>query len=193
MRRRRTELGRVVARRFLSEKEFPRRKIAVSIGLPRPDQQHKGVNWECPFVIEGIGRSKVQKAFGADSMQALILAIQGIRVNLEQSGRDLYWGDPEIGVDFPLNVPTSWGKGLVEKVRLAIERETVRVWRAKIKAGKANIRADEAELNKRGRVPDEVGKSLKERKTHLLEWEADLGKLKPGWSIPTPPSRRRKR
>jgi hypothetical protein len=191
MRRGRTDLGRVVAHRALSEKGFPQRKIVVSIGLPRRDQEPGG-DWECPFLIEGFGKSKVQKAFGVDSVQALILAIQGIRVNLEQTGRDLFWLDPQNGADFPLNVPTTWGKQFVERVRLAIEREIVRVWRAKAEASRAKIRGEEAELKKRGKIPRQVVTKLAERKMHLQEWEADLDKLRPGWSIPTPSLRKRR-
>lgn len=147
----------------------------------------------CPFLIEGVGKSEVQKAFGVDSLQTLIVAIQGIRVGLEQSGRNLFWLDPEIGADIPLTVPTTWGKQLVDRVRLAIERETVRVWRAKIQTSRTKIRAEEAELRRQGTEPGKIVKALAERKTHLQQWEAEIANLKPGWSVPSPPDARRKR
>lgn len=159
--------------------------------MPRPDR-HKGGDWECPFLIDGIGQPKVQKGFGVDPMQALIIALQGIRVTLDWTGRDLFWLDPEVGMDFPLYFPT-WGKEFEARVRLAIERETVRVWRAKINARKAKIRAEEAELKKQGRVPGEIAKKLAERKKHLERWQAELDELKPGWSIPEAPVRRKRR
>jgi hypothetical protein len=187
-----SDLGRVIARRILSEQGVVGRKIMVSIGLPRPDPL-KGGDWECPFLIEGVGKSEVQKAFGVDSLQSLIIAIQGIRVELEQTGRNLFWLGPEIGPDIPLNVPTVWGKQLVERVRLAIERETVRVWRAKIKTRKTKIRAEEAELRRQRTEPGKIAKALAERKTHLQRWEAEIANLEPGWSIPSPPGERRKR
>jgi len=189
---RRSDLGRVIARRILSEEGVAGRKIVISIGLPRPDLL-KGGAWECPFLIEGIGKSEVQKAFGVDSLQAHIIAIQGIRVGLEQTGRNLFWLDPEIGADIPLTVPTTWGKQLVDRVRLAIERETVRVWRARIKTRKTKIRAEQAELRRQGTEPGKIVKALAERKTHLQQWEAEIDDLKPGWSIPLPPGARRKR
>jgi hypothetical protein len=135
-------------------------------------------------LIEGVGKSDVQRAFGVDSLQALIIAIQGIRVGLEQTGRNLFWLDPEVGADIPLNVPTVWGKQLVARVRLAIERETVRVWRAKIQTRRTKIRAEEAELRRQGTEPGKIAKALAERKTHLQQWEAEIANLKPGWSIP---------
>ena len=189
---RRSDLGRVIARRILSEQGVVGRKIVVSIGLPRPDPLKRG-EWECPFLIEGVGKSEVQKAFGVDSLQTLIIAIQGIRVRLEQTGRNLFWLDPEIGPDFPLNVPTVWGKQLVERIRLAIERETVRVWRARIRTRKAKIRAEEAELKRQRMAPRKITKALAERKTHLRLWGAEINNLKPGWSITLPPGERRKR
>ena len=189
--KRRSDLGRVVARRILSEQGVVGRKIAVSIGMPRPDPL-KGGDWECPFLIEGVGKSEVQKAFGVDSLQALIIAIQGIRAGLEQTERNLFWIDPEIGSDIPLTVPTVWGKQLVDRVRLAIERETVRVWRARIKTRKTKIRAEEAELRRQRTEPGKIAKALAERKTHLRQWEAEIADLRPGWSIPSPPGERRK-
>jgi len=144
-------------------------------------------------LIEGVGKSEVLKAFGADTLQALILTIQGIRVALERTGRSFFWFDPDIGVDIPLNVPPTWGKRLVERVRLAIERETVRVWRARIKSRRAKFRAQEAELKRQRTKPGKIAKALAEKKTLLQRWEAEVDKLKPGWSIPLPPGHRTKR
>ena len=190
MSRGRTDLGRVVARRVLSEKGHPNREIVVSLGMPRPDR-HKGGDWECPFLIEGIGKPKVQKVFGVDSMQALVIAIKGIRVTLETVGRELFWLDGQIGTGFPLDVPT-WGREFESRVRLAIEREEIRIWRAMIRTRKAKIRADEAELKKQGKRPGEIAMQLAERKKHLKEWKVDLDELKPGWSIPEGPMGRKR-
>src|ERR1700730_17398748 len=191
-RERRSALGRLFSLRILSEQGVVGRKIVVSIGLPRPDPL-KGGDWECPFLIEGVGKSEVQRAFGVDSLQALIIAIRGIRAGLEQTGRNLFWLDPEIGADIPLTVPTTWGKQLVERGRLAIDRETVRVWRARIKTRDAKIRAEEAKLKMQGRVPGKIAKTLAERKAHLQQWAAEIDNLKPGWSIPLPPGEHGKR
>jgi len=158
----------------------------VSIGLPRPDPLSKHSDWECAFSIEGVGKSKVQKAFGVDSLQALMLALEGVRVGLEQTGRNLFWLDPKVGTDIPMTVPTIWGKQLVERVRLAIEREIVRVWRATINSRKAKVRAQEAELKRQGKAPSEIKKAFAEKKAFHDQWQARVNKLKPGWSIPLP-------
>ncbi len=190
---RRLDLGPVIARRILAEQGVVGRKIVVSIGLPRPDPLSKHGDWECTFLIEGVNKSKVRKTFGVDALQALIVAIQGVRVGLEQTGRRFFWLDPEIGVDIPLNVPTSWGKQLVERIRLAIERETVRVWRARIKSRRTKIRAEEAKLKRQGIDPSKIARALAEKKRILQRWEAEVDNLKPGWSIPLPPGQRTKR
>jgi hypothetical protein len=181
-----SELGRPIARRTLTEEGVTGRKIVVSIGLPRPDRLSKHGDWECPFLIEGVGESKVETTYGVDSLQALILAITGVRVRLEQSGRNFFWFDPNIGADIPLYVPTAWGKRLVERVSLAIERETVRVWRARIKKSWAKIRTEETKLRRQGISPTKIAKALAWQKTTLEEWEASVDNLKPGWSRPTP-------
>jgi hypothetical protein len=181
-----SELGRPIARRTLTEEGVTGRKIVVSIGLPRPDRLSKHGDWECPFLIEGVGESKVETTYGVDSLQALILAIEGVRVRLEQTGRNLFWLDPNLGTDIPLNVPTVWGKRLVERVSLAIERETVRVWRARIKKSWAKIRTEETKLRRQGISPTKIAKALAWQKTTLEEWEASVDNLKPGWSRPTP-------
>ena len=181
-----SELGRPIARRTLTEEGVTGRKIVVSIGLPRPDRLSKHGDWECPFLIEGVGESKVETTYGVDSLQALILAITGVRVRLEQSGRNFFWFDPNIGADIPLYVPTVWGKRLVERVSLAIERETVRVWRARIKKSWAKIRAEETKLRRQGIAPTKIARTLAWEKTTLKEWEASVNNIKPGWSRPSP-------
>jgi hypothetical protein len=181
-----SELGRPIARRTLTEEGVTGRKIVVSIGLPRPDRLSKHGEWECPFLIEGVGESKVETTYGVDSLQALISAITGVRVRLEQTGRNLFWLDPNLGTDIPLNVPSVYGKRLVERVSRAIEREIVRVWRARIKKSWARIRAEEAKLRRQGIAPTKIAKTLAWQKTTLKEREASVNNLKPGWSRPSP-------
>ena len=181
-----SDLGRPIARRTLTEDGVTGREIVISIGLPRPYRPSKNGDWECPFLIEGIGEPKVETACGVDSLQALILAIEGVRVRLEQSGRNFFWLDPNIGVDIPPYVPTVWGKRLVERVSLAIEREIVRVWRARIKKSWAKIRTEETKLRRQRKAPTKIAKTLAWQKTTLEEWEASVDNLKPGWSRPTP-------
>ena len=121
------------------------------------------------------------------------MAIEGVRVRLEQSGRNFFWLDPNIGADIPLYVPTTWGKPLVERVRVAIERETVRVWRAQIKKSWNKIRAEETRLRLQGIAPTKLAKMLASQKTTLEKREASLDDLKPGWSRHPPNDQHTKR
>ncbi len=185
-----SDLGRPIARRTLTEEGVTGRKIVVSIGLPRPYRLSKNGDWECQFLIEGIGEPKVETACGADSLQALILAIEGLRVRLEQTGRNFVWLDPNTGVDIPLYVPSVYGKRLVERVSRAIEREIVRVWRARIKKSWAKIRTEETKLRRQGIAPTKIARTLAWQKTTLKERETSVKNLKPGWSRPSPNDRR---
>ena len=174
-------LGRVIASRILSEQDVPETKVIVSIGLPRP---HPRQDWECPFLIEGIGESKVRGAYGVDAMQSLISALQGIRAGLDQSERALFWLDPKRGTFFPVMVSTAYGKRFEDRVGLAIEREMVREWRAIIKSRREIIRAHEAKLRRQGVAPSKIARSVAEGKRDLDEWESEIRTLKPGWSRP---------
>ena len=57
------------------------RKVLVTIGTPR--EFPEGGNYFCPYQISGMGNGRVRYAGGADSVQALELALQVI-------GTDLY-------------------------------------------------------------------------------------------------------
>src|SRR5205823_5948024 len=82
-------LGRRIARRVLKEHTGDSvREVVVSIGAPRP---HQHGDWECPFTIEGRGDCKVQSAGGLDTLQALLNAVEGIRIALDELGSQFSW------------------------------------------------------------------------------------------------------
>jgi hypothetical protein len=137
--------------------------------LPRRDPLSKR-DWECPFLIEGIDDSQAQRAFGVDGLQALIQAIEVIRVTLEETGRNFFWLDQQQGIGIPLYVPTFQGKRFEERMRLAVEREMIRAWRDVIKQRKAEIRtAARRQMSADGRK-----RGLEEAKNHLARWEAEI-------------------
>ena len=173
------KLGRVIARRELGERYRPKTRVVVSIGMPRKDPRH---DWACPFQIEGIADSKVQLSYGVDAMQALIIAIQGVRATLLHTGRKLFWIGPKMDSGFPILVHTHFGKEFEDRVGLAIERETVRAWRNIIETRRARLRAHEAKLRRRGLARAEIARSVAPGKQHLDEWESRLNRLKPGWN-----------
>src|SRR5690242_937812 len=85
------QLGDVMAERDLIFQ--PRHGAAVDvhvrIGRPVPDPSGPSEAWVCPFQIEGLGSGKTHGIFGVDAMQALLLAIHMIPVELSVFGRDL--------------------------------------------------------------------------------------------------------
>ncbi len=81
--------------------------------------------WECPFLIEGLGKPQIQNIGGADALQALLLAIEGVRVALEKTGDRYIWLDidPEFGSGIPGYIPTDYGRQFEARINLVIERE----------------------------------------------------------------------
>ena len=43
----------------------------------------------CCFLIEGLEKPVLKSAFGVDALQALVIAIQGLRITLDESGHRL--------------------------------------------------------------------------------------------------------
>ena len=98
-------LGDVIAERHLTFQ--PRvgaaQDVTVRIGRPVQDSSAPHETWVCPFQIEGIGSGKTRGIFGADAMQALLLAIHTIPVELavcirDSGGQFLHFGEPDTSV-----------------------------------------------------------------------------------------------
>lgn len=172
-----SSLGRVIASRTLRTQGIPKSKIVVSIGLPK---RHPRLDWECPFLIDGVGESKVESGYGVDSMQALFSALQGIRADIE--GRELFWLDRKRGTFLPILAPTGLGKEFEQRVQRAIEREIVRAWRATIKSRRGEISLWREKLRRQGKAPRDIAQRVANAKAHLDEWESWIRKLKPGWN-----------
>src|SRR5262249_42033787 len=85
------ELGDVIAERRLTfqPREGAAQDVIVRIGRPMPDTSAPHEKWVCPFQIEGIGNGNTRGLYGVDAMQALLLAIHTIPVELSVWIRDL--------------------------------------------------------------------------------------------------------
>jgi hypothetical protein len=71
-------LGALIAKReleFVNDNRLKR--ILIKIGKPRIDKIATD-GYYCPFIILGIGKERVQVAFGVDSVQAIELALEMI-------------------------------------------------------------------------------------------------------------------
>jgi hypothetical protein len=96
------EIGDVIAERRLTYQPGAGapQDVTVRIGRPVTDKSAPHETWICPFQIEGIGSGKTRGLFGADAMQALLLAIHTIPVELAVCIRDfggqfLHFGEPD--------------------------------------------------------------------------------------------------
>jgi hypothetical protein len=171
-------LGRIIARRELTEIGSIR-KVIVSIGTPR---RHPKCDWECWFSLEGLGKPHLQSVGGVDPLQALLLAVEGVRVTLDKTGRRFAWleDDPDkAGSGIPRYVPTHYGPLAEARINVAIEREAKRFFQRILNSRKGNIAAYEAELRERSEVIAIMQAALARRKAGATEWQANLKKWKP--------------
>ena len=99
---------------------------AVTVQLARPRQRRTG-EFECPYRLRGLGRVKLGRALGEDSVQALQLAFEAVRLELEPHAATLSWYGERGETGFPQYVPYTFGgrfrKRLEAMVRREIERE----------------------------------------------------------------------
>lgn len=117
-------LGTIVAVRELREIGSRQKVVTVRLGKPR---KVRGGDWACPYQISGLGRAKVHYAYGVDALQALILAIEGIRTALEKTGRRLSWVGGEPGdTGFPRFVPTFFGLDFSKRLNKFLDQEVRR-------------------------------------------------------------------
>ncbi|MDP4505203.1 DUF6968 family protein [Nonomuraea turcica] len=99
------ELGDVVAERQLEAvaEDGARTPVTVRIGRPRPDRLSSHGDWRCPHQIAGLGEERAGAAFGVDSLQALLLSVHKLRLELARRAQDarvrLDWLDqPDLGL-----------------------------------------------------------------------------------------------
>lgn len=88
-------LGEVIAERRLEwAGGGPEDGVVVRIGRPVPDPE-PGSDWLCPVQIVGMHGDAVRAAHGVDAVQALVLALWMIDVDLralqKDAGRALLW------------------------------------------------------------------------------------------------------
>ena len=66
----------------------------------------RGVDWICPFLIEGEGfEPVVREAWGVDAVQALLLAMQAVSSRLYIHEPPIYWHRPDDDLGLPVSEP----------------------------------------------------------------------------------------
>lgn len=113
--------------------------VEVRIGIPRlsdpPDC------WECPFALVEAGKEPMlTAAHGHDAFQALIQALEGIRVYLVKIDRPLTWPHMDTGfTGFTRLIPFIFGLESVREMEMLVEQTLERHAREAI-AGTRRVR-----------------------------------------------------
>jgi len=178
-------LGRIIASRVLHEENARDDEITVVLGAPR---RVEADHWLCPFRIQGIVESDIEYGYGVDAVQALLLALAGVRYFLDQTKRRFIFLGNDHG--FPIQVPTEYGKKFEERVERAIHREWKRVqfdrlrkrWaeiadvEARLKSAKAYVARRPQPSNFLKRAIGREEATIKTAKKAARAWEAQLRK-----------------
>ncbi len=102
-----TNVGIVIATRDITLDSH--QKVEVRIGKPEP--MPDGIDWYCPYQIDGIGSGNVWWAGGVDAVQALVLALSQVGAKLVcspefEAGR-LNWDCGAVKGDLGFPLPQS--------------------------------------------------------------------------------------
>jgi hypothetical protein len=97
----------------------------VVLELDAPEQRRPGP-WTCVYRVRGLGRTRSARVGGADAIEALLLALEALRRELEPFGPRLRWtGEPgELGL--PTAVPDFLGPEFRRRVERLVREETER-------------------------------------------------------------------
>lgn len=106
--------------------------VVATVFEPTMPEEDK---WACRFQISGLPTDVDERAYGVDGMQALMMALEGIRVHLERSGATLIWLDGEPGVlGMTPSIPFSYGLKVQKHLTKLVDEEIVRLVEADAKA-----------------------------------------------------------
>ena len=97
----------------------------VSVELGRPRARRTG-EFECPYRVRGLGRIRIGRALGEDSVQALQLAFEAVRLELEPHVAALSWYGMAGETGFPHYVPYALGARFRKRLETVLSREIER-------------------------------------------------------------------
>jgi hypothetical protein len=121
----------------------------VLLSIYAPEQVSEG-EWRCGFQVTGLGNDQPSYAHGNDGVQALILAVEGLRVALADSGARLAWAGGEPGDHgIPRFIPAVFGFAFSRRLEQMVEREVEKFARGAI--GKSGRRRGSTKGHRRGR------------------------------------------
>ena len=120
-------LGEVVCtRRLVAKPPAEGRAVLVRIGKPRRQRR----SWICPFHISGIGLDEPALAYGEDAVQALIMALQGIRATLLKTDSQFTWlGGEEGDAGFPMLINGGMDLSFTRQLEALVEAKKENYWK----------------------------------------------------------------
>jgi len=99
--------------------------LYLPVAIP-PDE------WRCDFRIVGLPQEVTGHARGLDSLQALTIGLEGLRVHLEQTQEVLTWEDGEPGdLGIPRFIPQGYGLAVEKHLAALVANEVTRLVEAK--------------------------------------------------------------
>jgi 23S rRNA (cytidine1920-2'-O)/16S rRNA (cytidine1409-2'-O)-methyltransferase len=112
------------------------RNVAVEIFMPVNDDDDRGPAWKCEFCITGLSRVIDRAAYGVDPVQALMLALKTVGVELnfseERKANLLFWSEPNDDLGFPVTKNVS--EDLTERADLELAKRGLAPSRARARA-----------------------------------------------------------
>lgn len=121
--RKASQLANTIAVRRLAVVGEPGREVVVTLGKPRPDPKPGG-DWMCSYLVEGLPDARKRAAHGVDAMQALLMALEAVRVALRAAGLQLAWEGGEPGdAGIPRMVPLFYGLGFAREIERHIDAQ----------------------------------------------------------------------
>jgi hypothetical protein len=101
--------------------------------------QTRPQEWGCAFRISGLAQEINEFGRGIDSLQALMVAIEGVRFYIERSGEQLTWEDQELGyLGLPRRIPDTFGIEVEQHLVKMVNDEVTRLMAEKAKAEGGN-------------------------------------------------------
>ncbi|XXY18801.1 hypothetical protein WME88_04005 [Sorangium sp. So ce216] len=129
----------IAVRRYSVEGQ-PELEITLKIGQPFPVSP-PGVDWACPVALEGLGDGQVKCVYGIDGVQAVQLAMQYARNQLEASGLQLLWMNEEPGdLGLSRTIDSNVGLWFQRELEQLVENEQRRMNEIVIELGKVRER-----------------------------------------------------
>lgn len=112
-------LGQPIAERELERAGSGRTHAGFRIGRPRPAREG---HYECRYELYGFGRLRKMRIYGVDEVQALLLALEAVRGDLQRLGAEAIWLEEPAHRGLPVTVPIYLPAKYAKRVEAALAK-----------------------------------------------------------------------